>query len=134
MLTFKFMRIAFIVAILLGIAIPLVGSSAVYKRLSSSGDALAHSSLAGVAIGLAAGLNPLLISILTCIVSFFVIELLRKKFNKYSEVGVAGEKSLTSTPKLVLRLSSLPPSVLPVFYLVIPAQVISTPISLVRFF
>ena len=89
MLTFKFMRIAFIVAILLGIAIPLVGSSAVYKRLSSSGDALAHSSLAGVAIGLAAGLNPLLISILTCIVSFFVIELLRKKFNKYSEVGVA---------------------------------------------
>ena len=89
MLTFKFMRIAFVVAILLGIAIPLVGSSAVYKRLSSSGDALAHSSLAGVAIGLAAGLNPLLISIITCIVSFFIIELLRKKFNKYSEVGVA---------------------------------------------
>ena len=89
MLTYKFMQIAFVVAILLGISIPLVGSSAVFKRLSSSGDALAHSSLAGVAIGLAAGLNPLLISIITCIVSFFIIELLRKKFNKYSEVGVA---------------------------------------------
>ena len=89
MLTYKFMQIAFVVAILLGISIPLVGSSAVFKRLSSSGDALAHSSLAGVAIGLAAGLNPLLISIITCIVSFFIIELFRKKFNKYSEVGVA---------------------------------------------
>lgn len=89
MLTYSFMRVAFFVALLLGISVPLVGSSAVYKRLSSSGDALAHSSLAGVAIGLAAGLNPLLISILCCVVSFLIIELLRKKFNKFSEIGVA---------------------------------------------
>lgn len=89
MLTYKFMQVAFVVAILLGIAIPLVGSSAVFKRLSSSGDALAHSSLAGVAIGLAAGLNPLVWSIVACIVSFMIIELLRKKFNKYSEIGVS---------------------------------------------
>ena len=48
---YEFMRIALIVAILLGIALPLIGSTVVHKRLSSSGDALAHSSLAGVAIG-----------------------------------------------------------------------------------
>lgn len=89
MLTYRFMQIAFAVAILLGISIPLVSSSAVYKRLSSSGDALAHSSLAGVAIGLASGLNPMAVSIICCIVSFIIIELLRKKFNKYSEIGVA---------------------------------------------
>lgn len=89
MLTYEFMRIAFVAAILLGIAIPLSGSQAVYKRLSSSGDALAHSSLAGVAIGLAAGLNPTLISIIACVLSFLLIELLRKKFSKYSEIGVA---------------------------------------------
>lgn len=89
MLAYEFMRVALVVAILLGIALPIVGSSAVFKRLSSSGDALAHSSLAGVAIGLAAGLNPLLISILACVVSFLIIELLRKKFSKYSELGVA---------------------------------------------
>ncbi|MCR5505957.1 MAG: metal ABC transporter permease [Bacilli bacterium] len=88
MLRYDFMVVAFIVAILLGIALPLIGSGVVYKRLSSSGDALAHSSLAGVAIGLVSGLNPLLISILTCIVSFLIIELLRKKFEKFSEVGV----------------------------------------------
>ena len=88
MLIYRFMRVALLVAILLGICLPLVGSTAVYKRLSSSGDALAHSSLAGVAIGLASGLNPLWISILTCIVSYIIIELLRKRFNKYAEIGV----------------------------------------------
>lgn len=89
MLTYRFMRIAFLVAILLGITIPLLGSQAVYKRLSSSGDALAHSSLAGVAIALVANLNPLWISMISCVLSFFIIEILRKKFNKYAEMGVA---------------------------------------------
>ena len=89
MLAYEWMRIAFVAAIVLGIALPLVGSTAVYKRLSSSGDALAHSSLAGVAIGLVAGLNPLVISIVACVVSFLIIELLRKKFSKFSEIGVA---------------------------------------------
>ncbi len=89
MLTYKFMQISFLVSILLGVAIPLLGSSAVFKRLSSSGDALAHSSLAGVAIGLAAGLNPLWVAVFSCVVSFLIIELLRRRFNKYSEIGVA---------------------------------------------
>ncbi len=89
MLTYRFMQIAFLVSILLGIVLPFVGSTAVYKRLSSSGDALAHSSLAGVAIGLAAGLSPLITSVIACIVSFIIIEILRKKFNKFSEIGVS---------------------------------------------
>ena len=88
MLHYEFMRIALVVAILLGITIPLIGSGVVYKRLSSSGDALAQTSLAGVAIGLAAGLNPLLISIISCVVAFLIIEVLRKKFAKFSEIGV----------------------------------------------
>ena len=65
------------------------------KRLSASGDALAHSSLAGVAIGLAAGLNPLIISIIACVVSFLIIEIIRKRFAKYSELGVAVVLSLS---------------------------------------
>ncbi|MCR5079590.1 MAG: metal ABC transporter permease [Bacilli bacterium] len=88
MLQYDFMRIALIVAILLGVALPLVGSTIVHKRLSSSGDALAHSSLAGVAIGLVAGLNPLWTAVIACVVSFLIIELLRKRFSKYSEVGI----------------------------------------------
>ncbi len=89
MLHYKFMIVAFLVSVLLGVSIPLVGSNAVYKRLSSSGDALAHSSLAGVAIGLAAGFNPLWTSIIACIISCLIIEILRKKFNKFAELGVA---------------------------------------------
>ena len=95
MLHYEFMRIALVVGILLGISIPLVGSTAVFKRLSASGDALAHSSLAGVAIGLAAGLNPLIISIIACVVSFLIIEIIRKRFAKYSELGVAVVLSLS---------------------------------------
>ena len=75
MLTYRFMVVALIVAILLGIALPLVGSLAVYKRLSTSGEALAHSSLAGIVIGLVSGLNTLAMSIVSCIVAFLIIEL-----------------------------------------------------------
>ena len=88
MLHYDFMRIALVVAILIGIALPLIGSGVVYKRLSSSGDALAHSSLAGVAIGLVAGFNPLVASIIACVISTLIIELLRKKFSKFAEIGV----------------------------------------------
>mgnify|MGYP000879911242 FL=1 len=83
------MVMAFVVGTLLAVAIPLVGSTAVFKRLSNTGDALAHTSLAGVAIGLACGLNPLITSVIACVVSILIIELIRKKFSKFSELGVA---------------------------------------------
>ncbi|MCI2110799.1 MAG: metal ABC transporter permease [Bacilli bacterium] len=89
MFAYSFMRLAFAVGILLAIAIPLVGSTAVFKRLSMAGDALAHTSLAGVAIGLAAGTNPLYVAVIACVVAFLIIELIRKKFQKFSELGVA---------------------------------------------
>lgn len=88
MFRYEYMIIAFVVAILLGIAFPLLGQTVVYKKLSSSGDALAHSALAGVAIGLVSGLNPLYISIISCVVSFILIDLLRRKFGKHAEIGV----------------------------------------------
>jgi len=88
MLHYEFMRLAFLVGILLGLALPLVGSTAVFKRLSASGDALAHASLAGVVIGLVAGMNPLWVSLIACIVSLLIIEWVRRRFNKYAELSV----------------------------------------------
>ena len=88
MFRYEYMIIAFVVAMLLGITFPLLGQTVVYKKLSSSGDALAHSALAGVAIGLVSGLNPLWISIISCVVSFIIIDLLRTKFGKHAEIGV----------------------------------------------
>ena len=58
MLQYAFMQRAFLSGIVLGVAIPLVGVIVVLKRLSMIGDTLSHASLAGVAGGLIAGINP----------------------------------------------------------------------------
>ena len=55
MFKYAFMQRAFIVGILLAAVIPCIGIVVVCKRLSMIGDALSHTSLAGVAIGLILG-------------------------------------------------------------------------------
>lgn len=89
MLKYEFMQIAFIVGILLAISISLIGTHVVFKRLSMTGDALSHTSLAGVAIGLLAGINPLISAMIISVISALIIELIRKKFYKYSELAIA---------------------------------------------
>ena len=54
------MQRAFLVGILLALIIPCVGIVIVLKRLSTIGDALSHTSLAGVAAGLLFNINPVL--------------------------------------------------------------------------
>ena len=56
MLGYVFMQRSLVLGVLLGIVIPLVGVTVVLKRLSMIGDALSHTSLAGVAAGLVAGI------------------------------------------------------------------------------
>lgn len=88
-LQYDFMIRAFIVGILLSIIIPCIGTVVVLKRLSMIGDALAHSSLAGVTLGLVMGFNPVISAIFICIFSAFAIEIIRKKIPKYSEMAIA---------------------------------------------
>lgn len=89
MLQYDFMQRAFIVGILIALMIPCIGMIVVLKRLSMIGDALSHSSLAGVTIGLIAGINPILTSVIFCIVSAFIIEWIRKKFPHFGEISIA---------------------------------------------
>lgn len=56
--SYDFMIRAILVGFMLGIIIPLIGVNVVVKRLSMIGDALSHSSLAGVTIGLFFSLIP----------------------------------------------------------------------------
>ena len=49
---YAFMQKAFAVGIMLAIIIPCIGIVVVLKRLSMMGDALSHTSLAGIAAGL----------------------------------------------------------------------------------
>ncbi len=89
LLQYDFMRKAFIVGILLAVIVPCIGIIVVLRRLSMTGDALSHTSLAGVALGLIMGMNPVLGASITCIFAAFGIEFIRKRFPKYSEISIA---------------------------------------------
>ncbi|BAE81894.1 metal ABC transporter permease [Desulfitobacterium hafniense] len=88
-LEYDFMRRAFIVGILLAVIIPCIGIIVVLKRLSMIGDALSHTSLAGVAAGLIMGINPILGAVTACIAAALGIEFIRKKIPKFSEMSIA---------------------------------------------
>ncbi len=89
MLEYEFMRRAFLVGILLATIIPCIGTIIVLKRLSMMGDALSHTSLAGVAAGLLIGANPIVGAIIVTLIAGFGIDFIRKKFPKYSEISIA---------------------------------------------
>jgi zinc transport system permease protein len=86
---YDFMRKAFLVGILLAVIIPCIGMIVVFKRLSLMGDAMSHSSLAGVAIGLILGFNPVLGAMGACLLAAFSIEAIRKKIPRFSELSIA---------------------------------------------
>ena len=85
MFSYDFMRRAFIVGILVSIIVPLIGTFVVNKKNSMVGDALSHSSLAGVALGLIFGINPVIAAIFVCVIAAFGIEVIRKNFAKSSD-------------------------------------------------
>lgn len=89
MLNYDFMKRAFIVGIMLAIIIPMIGVIMINRKTSMIGDALSHTSLAGIGLGLILGLNPLWGSLLICIFSAFAIELIRKKFPEYGDMATA---------------------------------------------
>jgi len=88
-LQYDFMRRAFLVGILLAVIIPCIGVIVVFKRLSLIGDALSHTSLAGVAIGLILGINPIVGAMAACLLAAFGIEAIRKRIPRYSELSIA---------------------------------------------
>ena len=86
---YDFMRRAFLVGVLLAVIIPCIGMIVVFKRLSLIGDALSHTSLAGVAIGLILGINPIVGAMAACLLAAFSIEAIRKKIPRFSELSIA---------------------------------------------
>lgn len=86
-LTYAFMQRAFICGILISIILPLIGLPIILKRLSMIGDTLSHASLAGVSIGICLGINPLLGSIVACVIAGLSIEVIRKKLSSYEEIS-----------------------------------------------
>ena len=88
-LQYGFMQRAFLVGILLAVITPCIGITIVLKRMSMIGDALSHSSLAGVVLGLILGVNPVAGAVVMCIVAALGIEAIRKKIPRDSEVAIS---------------------------------------------
>ena len=89
MFQYAFMQKAFLVGILLAIIIPLIGVIVVLKRLSMIGDALSHTSLAGVALGLLLGIEPIVGAVVVCVVAAFSIETIRRRLPRYAEISIS---------------------------------------------
>jgi len=86
---YEFMRKAFIVAVLISVIAPCIGVVIVLKRLSAIGDAASHSALAGIAFGLAVGINPVVGAVIFAFLAVMSIEGFRKIFGKYAEISTA---------------------------------------------
>ena len=89
MLEYVFMQRALAAGIILAIALPLVGSSLVLRRTSLMGDALSHCSLAGVAGGLVAGVNPVIGALVACIIASLGMEAVRRRLPRHADVAIA---------------------------------------------
>lgn len=89
MFQYEFMQKAFLVGLLLAIIVPLIGVVVVLKRLSMIGDALSHTSLAGVALGLLLGIDPIIGAVVVCVVAAFSIEAIRKRLPRYAEISIS---------------------------------------------
>ena len=88
-LQFPFMQRAFIAGIILGVVLAYLGIFVVLRKMSFYSDGIAHASLAGVAIGVLASINPLLTAILLSVVLSVAIFYLEKK-TKLSSDAIIG--------------------------------------------
>lgn len=85
MLEYDFMQRAFIAGILIAVLASISGTFIVLKRYSMIGETLAHASLVGVAVALVAQTNPLWVAVLFALFAAWLIELLRDRFELYSD-------------------------------------------------
>lgn len=86
MLQYTFMQNALIASFLISLLCPCVGVFLVLKKHSMVGDALAHSSLAGVTIGLLLGYDPIISAIVFTTICAVFMETLRNYYKKYSDL------------------------------------------------
>jgi zinc transport system permease protein len=84
MLSLPFMQNALAAGFLIALLCPIIGIFLVLRRFSMIGDTLAHSSFAGVAIGLVIGIHPTITSVIFTTLAAVMIEYMRDSFKRYS--------------------------------------------------
>lgn len=104
MLSEPFMQRALIAGVFVSMLLAVLGVFVLIKRMTFFGDGVAHASLAGIAIGLLAGVEPLLIAILFAVGIALAMYFLEKRSALSTDV-VIGIFFTTSLALGVLLLS-----------------------------
>ncbi len=78
-----------IAGVIVGLIAPLIGIFLVLRRYSLIADTLAHVSLAGIAIGLLLGINPVITALAATVIASAGIERLRTSKRIYGESALA---------------------------------------------
>ncbi|KNX37432.1 metal ABC transporter permease [Luteipulveratus halotolerans] len=89
LLSYDFMQRALIAAFLVGLAAPMVGIFLVQRRLSLIGDGMGHVSLAGVAVGLFTGNQPVATALVFAVAAAVLIEVVRARGRTSGDVALA---------------------------------------------
>jgi len=88
-LTYSFMHRALISGIAIAILCSVIGLFLVLRRYSLFGDALAHSSFGGIALGLFAGVYPLWTAYGVSIISALIITKIKDRYNISGDASIA---------------------------------------------
>ncbi len=88
-LSFQFMQLAMLSALLVGLAAPAVGVFLVQRRLALMGDGLGHVALTGVALGFLLGTAPVLTAVVVATIGAVVVELVRQQGRTSGDVALA---------------------------------------------
>jgi zinc transport system permease protein len=89
MLQYDFMRVALVMAVLIGLTAPAIGTFIVQRRLSLLGDGIGHIALTGIGLGLLTGSSPVLGALAVSVLGAVAIEVLRSRSRSGADVALA---------------------------------------------
>ncbi|MDQ7839658.1 MAG: metal ABC transporter permease [bacterium] len=85
----SFMQRALLAGVIVAVVCPLIGVFLVLRRLSLIADTLSHVALAGIAIGLFAGVPPILSALVVAIAGGVGVEALRARGRMFGEAALS---------------------------------------------